>query len=34
MTNPARIALDGFIDGWFAAETQAVLQGLVARLKK
>ena len=26
--------LDGFVDGWFAPDTQAALQALVARLKK
>ena len=26
--------LEGFVDGWFAPETQAALQALVARLKK
>lgn len=31
---PARIGLDGFIDGWFAPDTQAGLKALVAKLGK
>jgi len=32
-TDPARLRLDEFTDAWFAAETQASLHALVARLK-
>jgi len=31
--DPASFRVDAFVDGWFAAETQAALQALVARLK-
>ncbi len=32
--DPASFGIDEFVDAWFAAPTQAVLQALVARLKK
>lgn len=31
--DPTRFRVDEFVDGWFATETQTVLQALVARLK-
>jgi 3,2-trans-enoyl-CoA isomerase len=31
--NPEALPLDGFVDGFFHPQTQAVLQQLVARLK-
>jgi Delta3-Delta2-enoyl-CoA isomerase len=31
--DPASFGVDAFVEGWFAMETQAVLQALVARLK-
>ena len=31
--DPASFRVDEFVDGWFAPETQAVLEALVARLK-
>ena len=33
INDPERLKLDVFLDAWFGKETQAVLQGLVARLK-
>jgi len=33
INDPERLKLDLFLDAWFDEETQAVLQGLVARLK-
>lgn len=33
LDDPRRVGLDAFADAWFAPQTQAVLQGLVARLK-
>ena len=32
--HPERINLDGFVDAWFAPDTQAGLRALVARLRK
>ncbi len=32
--DPASFGIDEFVEGWFAPQTQAVLQALVARLKK
>lgn len=32
--DPEKLGIEQFADGWFGAETQAVLQGLLARLKK
>lgn len=34
MTPPERVNLDGFLDGWFSAQTQAALKATLARLKK
>jgi Delta3-Delta2-enoyl-CoA isomerase len=31
--DPEKLRLDGFLDAWFGAETQAVLTAMVARLK-
>lgn len=33
INDPQRLRLDVFLDAWFGEETQATLQGLVARLK-
>jgi hypothetical protein len=31
---PERIQLDGFVDAWFAPDTQAALRALMAKLGK
>ncbi len=33
LRDPERIGIERFLEGWFGAETQAVLQAMVARLK-